>query len=132
MTLPTPARGTRADMERALALIPTRFGESTPEQLAQLAGVSVRTARRWRSSGRMPRAARILIALRLGWLELGALCPAWRGWRLAGGAIVSPEGWTFTPGELLALPIRYQQLRLEERQVAAELADPPARARARA
>lgn len=34
--------------------------------------------------------------------ELAQLDAAWRGWRLAGGELVSPEGWRFTPGAVRA------------------------------
>lgn len=111
--------------------LPTRFGESTPRDLARLAGVSLRTARRWRATGHIPRPARVLIAVKLGWLELGVLSPAWSGWYLRRGELVSPDGWTFSAGELLALPFRYQQLRHAERELALER-DELARARERA
>lgn len=34
--------------------------------------------------------------------ELAQLDAAWRGWRLVRGELVSPEGWRFTPGAVLA------------------------------
>jgi hypothetical protein len=48
--------------------------------------------------------------------ELGTVSAPWRGWRLIRGELVSPEGWRFRPGDVLAGPIRAQQLRELERR----------------
>lgn len=84
--------------------------------LARVLGVPTRTARRWKAAGRLP-APWLLLFLLLGERDLGALDEAWRGWRLARGEIVSPEGLAFRPGEVLAASIRMQQLAELERQL---------------
>lgn len=40
---------------------------------------------------------------------LAAISPAWSGWSLDAGELVSPEGWRFTPGDVRAGV--YQELR---------------------
>jgi hypothetical protein len=66
---------------------------------AALLGVSVKTVRNWdRGRHRVPwSAVKLLRLLRLG--DLGALAPAWAGWRLQGETLLSPEGRRFTPGD---------------------------------
>lgn len=85
------------------------FANYGAEHLARLTFCSIRSARRWRQSGFAP-------AICVAWLELthyGGLAPlsdAWEGWRLRNGALHAPTGWAFTPGELLAMPLRYQEI----------------------
>ena len=42
--------------------------------------------------------------------DLGCLEPAWKGWRIRDGQLISPEGWAATPGEILALPLMRAQI----------------------
>lgn len=71
------------------------------EDIAAWCGVHITTARRWKRYGDLPVTAAIVIALRSrGELEL--IDPAWAGWRLRGGVIVSPDGAEYTPGEVLS------------------------------
>lgn len=67
---------------------------------ADFLGVSVATVRRWdRGQRRVPWAVvRLLRLKRLG--DLGALAPAWDGWRLDGDALWSPEGFAYRVGEV--------------------------------
>lgn len=77
------------------------------EELALLTGMSLRTARRWKATGRMPASFALGLALlRDG--DLGVLDPEWRGWRLIKGQLYTPDNWGFRPGELVAVPILYQ------------------------
>lgn len=51
--------------------------------------------------------------------DLGTLDPAWRGWKLERGLLVSPDGWTFRPGDVSASALHAQELaalRAERRQ----------------
>lgn len=52
-----------------------------------------------------------LAAIELGG-AIGLIHDAWDGWRLCrkNGLLQTPCGWEFRPGELLAMPIRYQEL----------------------
>jgi hypothetical protein len=85
-----------------------------PERLADLTGVDVSTARRWKRAGKLPAPILRLLALcLLGRLDL----LGWDGWTLLDGSLQSPEGWAFSPGEVLALPL----LRLQLAQAQAEI-----------
>jgi len=42
--------------------------------------------------------------------NLGCLDPAWRGWVLRAGKLISPEGWEATPQDVLSLPSLRAQL----------------------
>lgn len=52
--------------------------------------------------------------------DLGCFDPAWSGWTLRAGKLVSPEGWELTAGDALSLPLLRAQLaayQAKERQV---------------
>ncbi|MGH7144764.1 MAG: DUF3653 domain-containing protein [Planctomycetota bacterium] len=78
--------------------------------LRERAGVSVVTLRRWKRTGRLPRWAIILVAILSG--ELEQVDPAFAGWLIRAGELISPEGWRFTPGEIRSIPFLYGQVRL--------------------
>lgn len=42
--------------------------------------------------------------------DLGMFDPSWRGWRICGEQLVSPEGWTTTRGEAMSVQILHQQI----------------------
>lgn len=71
-------------------------------------GVSRRTLERWKRSRRLPRWAVILIRLLDG--ELDAIDPAFAGWIIRRGELVSPENWCFTPGEIRSIPLLHSAL----------------------
>lgn len=77
--------------------------------LAAALGIPERTARRYKARG-LPFPWAVVWRV-LGCGDLGAVCPAFAGWRIHRGQIYSPDGYGFTPGELAAIPLRYQQLR---------------------
>lgn len=79
--------------------------------LVAITGAHVTTARRWKRAPRVPAwLARLVRVLIEG--ELGDVSESWRGWRLVRGELISPEGWTATPGEVRALPLMRQQIAL--------------------
>jgi hypothetical protein len=62
---------------------------SSALRLTELCKVDIRTARRWKSGKtRMPDAARMIVAG-----DLGCFDPAFRGWIIRDGKLISPEGW---------------------------------------
>ena len=89
------------------------FATLAAEQLARLTRSSLRTVRRWRAAGMIPAWAHDLLTLLLD-RPLGMLCAGWDGWHLRTGALQAPNGWEFSPGELLSIPLRLQQLRALE------------------
>lgn len=99
-----------------------RTPEASPGHLARALGISERTARRFISSGRMPAVYALAWAISIEG-DIGAVWPEWRGWTIRAGQIHAPEGYSFHPGELRAIPLRAQQIahlereRLEPRQL---------------
>jgi hypothetical protein len=85
------------------------FANYSAEALAKLTGARMRTVQRWRQRNQAPAwVLRVLeIVVRA---QLGQLHPDWDGWTLHAGKLVSPEGCAFTPGEVRAIPIRFQQI----------------------
>ena len=77
--------------------------------IARLTGAHIDTARRWKRTGTMPAAIAALLELRLEG-ELGLVDQLWRGFRLAGGQLWTPEGAPITPGDIRAIPFRRLQL----------------------
>lgn len=52
--------------------------------------------------------------------DLGSFDPAWSGWTLRAGKLISPEGWELTAADALAVPLLRAQLaayQAKERQV---------------
>jgi Phage protein len=57
--------------------------------------------------------------------DLGMFSKDWKGWRLEGQDLVSPEGWRIARGQVMNVPLMRQQLaaykaELEEKLKAAE------------
>ncbi len=99
----------------------------TDEWLKERANVHRSTVARWRAQGRFPAPIERLAQIELeGRLEL--VHAHWDGWKINArtGELVAPGGMTYTPAELLAVPIRFQLMRELERRVTAA-ATPAAR-----
>ena len=84
------------------------YGHSVRE-LAQLAGVTERSVRRWKVKGRIPEPYCTRVALMLQ-ADLGVISEAWRGWSIRQGELVSPEGLRLLPREIRALPFHLAAL----------------------
>jgi hypothetical protein len=83
-------------------------------RLAALGCVHVSTARRWKRTGKCPRAiAQLVRVCERG--ELGEIDRAWAGWRIVHGNLYSPEGWEFTPGAVRTIPLLQAQVREHRR-----------------
>jgi Phage protein len=54
--------------------------------------------------------------------DLGCFDPAWRGWILRGGQLISPEGWEARPGDVLTLPLLRAQIATYQAKERAALA----------
>jgi uncharacterized protein DUF3653 len=75
-------------------------------ELARICKVSLRTAARWKAASTCPpKTALLLLAA-----DLGCFDPEWSGWRVHKGALISPEGWEITKGDVISSPILRQQL----------------------
>jgi len=86
------------------------------QELADLAGVHLSTARRWKRTGKYPRRLKTLLAVLIDG-DLGPISRAWRGWSIRGDRIVSPEGWSFTFGEIRTIPFLHGQVALYKAQM---------------
>jgi hypothetical protein len=76
------------------------------ELIARLCKVDVATARRWkRGATRPPETAKMILSA-----DLGVFDPAFTGWKLRDGQLISPEGWSASPGDILALPLMRAQI----------------------
>jgi hypothetical protein len=92
----------------------------TDDWLRERAAVHRSTVARWRAQRQFPPALVRLAALELeGRLEL--IHAAWAGFSIdaRSGELVMPGGERYRAGEILALPIRAQQLRELERRLSA-------------
>lgn len=85
----------------------------TTPQAAAFLGVTVRTYRRW-LKGKAPEWARLLMAIRSGYVPWDG----WQGWQIVDTGIV-PPGYrdAVTPGQIMAVPYRLQQLSELKRQI---------------
>lgn len=86
--------------------------------LARRFDVHPTTAARWKARNLLPPRYAALAALAAG--DVGALDAAWTGWTLRRGELISPEGIAFRPGEVLAIPIRMQQIAALQRDTRPE------------
>lgn len=84
-------------------------------RLIELTGVHPDTARRWKREQYIPRPWDLIVQLRMQ-APLGELAQPWDGWHLRKDLIISPEGWSFTPGQVRAIPLRDQLIRELQRE----------------
>jgi hypothetical protein len=80
------------------------------EQLVEVTGAHLSTARRWKRLRRVPHWLQRLVSLCV-FGDLGHINKAWDGWRIRGKLLISPEGWEFTFGEIRAIPFMHAQIR---------------------
>lgn len=90
------------------------------KEIARICEVDLTTARRWKRGARCPpKSALMLLCGDLGYLD-----PAWEGWRVSRGELISPEGWKASPGDVLSIQLTQMQLsayRTENKHLKAEL-----------
>jgi Phage protein len=89
-------------------------------EISRICGVDVATARRWKRGATCPPATALMILA----ADLSCFDPAWEGWVIRRGMLISPEGWTAAPGEIRSLPLLRMQLQnyqLEQRIAKREL-----------
>jgi hypothetical protein len=82
----------------------------SPLAIAELSGVSIKTARRWKKNGHVPALAKRLIEITSS-ADLGHLEKAWKGFRIADGLLWTPERQKVSPGDIRAIQYRAEQLR---------------------
>ncbi len=89
-------------------------------EIQRICKVDITTARRWKRGAICPPESALMILAG----DLGAFDPAWAGWRLVRGELISPEGWRATPGDVLSIQFTQAQLsewRIEAKRLRAKL-----------
>ena len=86
-------------------------------QAAAFLGVSLATFHRWKRTGRPPQWARLLLAMRAGFMPW----EGWEGWRIEPGGILPPAYFDrpLSPGEVMGMFFTRQEVaahRARERQ----------------
>jgi Phage protein len=87
------------------------YGISTAE-ICRICRVHERTARRWKDGTRRPPATSLMILS----ADLGVFDPAWSGWVIRRGKLISPEGWEVSTGEVMATPLMRMQILAYQRE----------------
>ena len=85
-------------------------------EIARICQVDIKTARGWKKGSHRPPPSALMVLCG----NLGVFDPAFQGWRLRDGKLVSPEGWTASPGEVLSIPLMRAQIasyQAEQRRV---------------
>jgi hypothetical protein len=102
------------------------LSEISVKDLVAICHIDITTARRWRRGSNLPPEYILdfVNAKLLG--DLGFLDPAWRGWVLRHGHLISPENWSMSMSDVLASRLHEAQLaawRLEVNKMRADLAN---------
>ena len=101
------------------------FSEIPVKDLVAICHIDITTARRWRRGSNLPPAYVLDFVNAKVTGDLGFLDPAWTGWKLNRGCLVSPENWQIYVNDVLAVPLLRHQLaayQSENRGLKVELA----------
>lgn len=91
------------------------FGLHT-EVIATACDVDLATARRWKSGkSRLPYTAAVVLEANIGGLRNAK---HWDGWKVNGEHIVSPDGWTISRNDALAVPLMEAQIKQRDAIIA--------------
>jgi transcriptional regulator with XRE-family HTH domain len=83
------------------------------KEIARRARVDESTARRWKRGEIVPSAGILLVLDG----DLGAFDPAWEGWVIRGGKLITPErSFSVTPGRVRGLEIQWAQVKAYQRE----------------
>ena len=102
------------------------FSQISVRELVEVCGVDISTARRWRRGSNLPPAYVLAYVNAKSQGDLGFLDPAWRGWVLRKGHLISPEDWQISMSAVLACRLHEIQLaawRHEVRRLKDQLAN---------
>jgi hypothetical protein len=108
----------RASLDSARPAVTVPTPPLSVMALAAAGRVSLRTARRWKTSGRMPADRAPALVLRSDGL-LDGLIEGWSGFRIEPGRLTTPEGYSYTASELRALTLKLELLAELQRRHAA-------------
>lgn len=105
-----------------MATVPPELFFWSVNEIAQICRVSLKTAQRWKAGQAVPPPSAIMLLSG----DLGHLDPAWSGWKVRRGKLISPENWIATPGDVLSIQLTQAQLsayRIENRVLKEALAE---------
>jgi hypothetical protein len=94
------------------------FSQIPVKDLVAICHIDITTARRWRRGSNLPPAYMLDFVNCKVWGDLGFLDPAWRGWRLKDGHLISPEAWMMSMSDVLASRLHEAQLAAWRHEVA--------------
>jgi len=95
-------------------------------RLVEICQIDITTARRWRRGSNLPPPYVLAYLNAKITADLSFLDPAWRGWLLREGHLISPEGWEISMSDVLASRLHEAQLaawRVEVRKLKEQLAN---------
>ena len=93
-------------MKRKTYAVPPELYGIPIKEIARICQVDLATARRWkRGASCPPKSALFLLSGDLGFFD-----PLWAGWIIRAGELVSPENWTISRNDVLAVPLMRSQL----------------------
>lgn len=87
-------------------------------EIADFFGVTLQTVQRWRKSNKAPVGVIQSLILLAGDCPRFSAKDGWQGWRFKGGFLWSPNGESFTPGDIRASKMDYDIIRGYERETA--------------
>jgi len=87
------------------------------KDIARICRVDLATARRWRRQASCPPPAALILLELVHHGDLGAVDPAWSGWILRKGQLISPENWIATPGDVRAMQLKSAQVSALQRDL---------------
>jgi hypothetical protein len=91
------------------------------KEIARICDVDLTTARRWKRGAICPPQSALMMICG----DLGFVDPAWRGWVLRRGHLISPEGWEISMHAVLATQLQQAQIaayQSENRALKAQIA----------
>ncbi len=95
-------------------------------RLVEICHIDITTARRWRRGSNLPPPYVLAYLNAKLTADLSFLDPAWRGWTLKEGHLISPEAWVISMSDVLASRLHEAQLaawRVEVRKLKEQLAN---------
>ena len=89
-----------------MAKVPDELYGIPIKEIARRCAVSEKTASRWKAGTACPPQTALWVLAG----DLGFIDPAWRGWVIRKGELVSPEGWCITMSDVRATPLQRSQI----------------------
>lgn len=76
------------------------------KEIARICQVDITTARRWKSGAKGPPQSALMLLSG----DLGHLSPFWRRWKIRGEALITPDGFEVSRGDVLSVELLQAQI----------------------